>query len=387
MSYWIRSTLVFLSFLLLTGCWNKFELTEWGFVQAVAIDINDSGRIELASHIYKPSGGAQTGSSKKEAAYFNILTEGVSIVDAIRDIPTQLGRKAQWSHMRTILIGEEVAKQKNVGELLDFFVRAQEPRDTVYIIITKGNAKKYLDIKPLIEHTVGQQLREIALNASRYSAKTSYINLYGLFMELKGEGHAAAVPYVYITESKPPSTMIAGIALLKNGKMLTNILQPKNAQSYLLLVNQYKGGIITIPCASQKNAIHESLVVDSAKSKLKTIVQGDSLRIKASISIVGTVGELYCTSLKTAAEQTEFGQKVAAEVKKNLLSTIELFQNNKIDIIGIGNQMYRKHPALWKKWRGTWGERFANSEFDIEVEVNVDSSGMIIGEPSSHGTD
>ncbi|MNT81872.1 hypothetical protein D3C72_2215160 [compost metagenome] len=55
---------------------------------------------------------------------------------------------------------------------------------------------------------------------------------------------------------------------------------------------------------------------------------------------------------------------------------IAAFQEQKMDVIGAGNQIYRKNPRLWKRWKPTWDKRFAESEVDIHVDVNITDEGM-----------
>ena len=66
-------------------------------------------KISLTTQIYKPSQGVSaTGAKAAKSAYLNVITQNESISRAIRDIPLNLGRKAQWSHTRLIIIGENL---------------------------------------------------------------------------------------------------------------------------------------------------------------------------------------------------------------------------------------------------------------------------------------
>lgn len=83
----------------------------------------------------------------------------------------------------------------------------------------------------------------------------------------------------------------------------------------------------------------------------------------------------------TREEQNKFKGRLEAEIKEKLRETISLLQKERLDAIGIGNQIFQKNSALWKRWKPTWNERFAKAEFNVAVEVNIVSTGMGIGVP------
>ena len=61
---------------LLTGCWDRAELPEKGFVMGVAIDETEGGKISLTTQIYKPSQGVSaTGAKAAKSAYLNVITQ------------------------------------------------------------------------------------------------------------------------------------------------------------------------------------------------------------------------------------------------------------------------------------------------------------------------
>lgn len=50
----LASVIIALS-LLNTGCWDRFELTELGFVEALAIDEGENGSLRLTTQFLKPT--------------------------------------------------------------------------------------------------------------------------------------------------------------------------------------------------------------------------------------------------------------------------------------------------------------------------------------------
>ncbi|CAG7633095.1 Spore germination protein B3 [Paenibacillus allorhizosphaerae] len=369
---------------MMTGCGDKAELTEFGFVQAVAVDLTREGKIALTTHFYNPTGGGETNAAVKQGQRgLNIRTEADTAFEAVRDIPIHFGRKAKWDHMRVILIGEEVAKSQSLGEVLDYFSRDHEPRATVLVLLTKGTAADYLNVDPFIEYTIGQQLRKIEESGSLYSAKTTKIPLLDLAIQLKSEAGVAVIPYVYSNDARKELT-VAGIAMLKEGKLTGSTLTPGNTQYLLMLTDRYESGVIEFPCSGEsKENGKESLEVVSLKTSVKPVIVNDTLEIRVRTKITGSVAELRCSSLDTKEKTKQFEDHIKKTVESGMRNMIAVLQKRKLDALGIGDQVFRKNPQLWRRWKPDWGERFADSRFVIEIEVNVLNTGMTVGNPFS----
>lgn len=380
------AALPFVILALLTGCWNRVELDKYAFVQGIAIDMaEDKKNIELTIQFYKPISGSKMQGAGPSGQSLNIKTRDETLFEAIRDMTIHFGRKAQWSHMRVLIIGEEIAKKRNIGELLDFFARDHEPRATVSVMIGKQKADLYLKAsKPFIESTMGQQIRESERMAHRYTGKSLETSFLDLMLELKGETGVAAVPYVYFDpKNKPITSPVTGIALMKKGKMVDTV-PPKKIESMLMLMNEYQSGIIQIACpgeSKKKMKKMEAVEVAKAKTKLDVKLKGDSAAVHVSTQIDGYSGELACTTLRSPEDVEQFNKRVEKLVEQDLRSTIAHFQKKKLDVFGIGNRIYRKDPALWKRLKPDWEDRFASIPFTIEVKVNITNTGANLGEP------
>lgn len=383
----ISLTLSLFSFFLLTGCWDKFELTEWGFVQGIAIDQTKDGKFELTTQFYKPKGGGPTGASgsggEGQTAAINITTKDDSIFEAIRDISIHLGRKPMWSHLRVILISEQVAKKKSLGDVLDFFYRSHETRLFVPIIITKDKASDYLKTTPFIENTVSQQIGEIQKYASRFTAKVAMTDLLDLGIQLKSEVSAGIVPYLYFGEKQPKETLVVGNALIKKGKMAGTVA-PKDVEGLLMLSDRFQSGIIQIPCSrtsNEKNKRMETMEVFLFNVNVKPNVKGDSLKVDVSIQIAASTGELYCSDLTTTKGEQLFLKSAEAAVEEKIKRTVKLLQDKKVDVIGIGNKIYSQNPQQWKTLRDDWDELFSGAKFNYHIEVELIDTKMDIGKP------
>lgn len=361
--------------LLLTGCWDRAELPEKGFVMGLAIDQTDDGKYLLTTQIFKPA--QAVGSKGNEMSFINIKATDTSIAKAIRDIPGHLGRKMQWSHMRIIIIGDQLAKTKGIADVLDFFYRDHEPRIIAPVMITQGRAADYMKLKPLIENTISQQLFEGQRSSASSNGKTVEMNLLQLGKQIKSEVGNALIPYVFISNIDSMTEMnIEGAALIRKGKMIGH-LDGDKMEGLQMLMNKYKSGMLKIPCgkgAAKKQV--ETVEVLSMHSVIKPDFQKKPPVVHYKIQVQTVMSELACTGkIETTDQEKAFIDKVEQTIKQKLKSTTDYLKKIKFDGMGLGNEVYRKKPALWKKLKPDWEDIFARTSFEYEVEVNLMSSG------------
>ncbi|MFB5673427.1 Ger(x)C family spore germination protein [Paenibacillus terreus] len=372
--------------LLLPGCWDKSELTDRCFVLGLAVDKADHGMVDLTMQVYKPlhSGGSE-GKQGGSISYINVKTKGNTMFDGIRDIILHTGRKGQWSHLKAIIIEDQLVQIYSVGQLLDFFYRDHEARLSSSFFIAQGKAAQYLKMKPLIEKTESQQLMQITKYSNQGNYKTTETSLLDLFLGLRSQTGISLVPYITKVGEKGEELVANGMAVLKKGKW-KGIVSAQDSRMIHMLLSQYKGGIIRVPCEIQRdsgNASDNSLEVLSIHSKLKPQIEGEAVKLQIFVKLSGALGEMRCTKLKTPEDEKKFTEAAARTIEQSLRKTLNRMTQKKLDLIGLGDRIYRKDPALWKRWKRNWGERFADTQFDIKVKVEIKNSGTASPKPLS----
>jgi len=371
-----------LAILPLAGCWSAMELNQLGFVQTVAIDLADDGKVELTVQVYKPgTQDEQVQQGKARTAYINISTTSATILGASGDIVLKLGRKPQWSHMSALLIGDELARSRNIGQYLDFFSRRNEPRGSVPVLVADGKAKEYLRLKPFIEGTIGQQLRSIERIASRQVGKTAQVSLTDLVIRSKSEVPLSAVPYFALQKSDPSSAAISGMAVIRFPEgVMTGLFPAADTLFYLILTNEFKQGNLEIPCPGEPGKA-DSLMITKSYAKLSPTLVGSAVRLNISVQLESYLGELTCGQVITDSDVSRFVQRAESSLESQIEDTVGQLQEKQADIFGIGLRMSREHPQVWRKLRSEWPDRFAKMGLDTHVKVKILTTGNDVGKP------
>jgi len=368
------SLLAFVALALLTGCWSKFELTEWAFVQAVAVDRAEGDRIRLTTQFYKPGGGLE--GAPKASESFNIRTEGDNMSEAISNIANELGRVAKWGHIRIVLVSERMANNQNLKGVLDYFLRDQESRETAQFAITKGKASDYLTRKPFIESTMGQQLREISQSSKRFTGMSKKMNLLQVAIALKSQTGVAVLPYMASSGGKKDAVMMNGVAVFRDYSIVQPGLPSKSAEYLLMLRNEYERGVITYPCEDNPKTKKDTFEHVMVSSTTKVEPKGESVVVRIHLILTGGYGELQCSKVRQSSDEKLIEKKITEHVERKLQQEISEMQTRQLDLLNIGDALYRRHPALWLKWKSTWGNRLSQADFRIQVEIQMTHTGL-----------
>jgi spore germination protein KC len=101
--------------MLLSGCWNYREIDKLAIVAGVAIDREqETNRFLMTTEIIdlKSSGKEVEIKSQK------IDTEGETIFDAVRNMIKISAKRLYWSHLKVIIISQDIAKE-GVVQVID----------------------------------------------------------------------------------------------------------------------------------------------------------------------------------------------------------------------------------------------------------------------------
>lgn len=370
----MKRLILLLLALVAAGCTRGYELSERAFVLGVAIDLSADRSILLTTQVYNPNQGKEDNPAKGSS--LNVSTKGESVFEAIRDITLQLGRKGQWSHIQMILIGEEVAKSPRFQEVLDFFYRDDEPRLINHITITEGRAEDYLQGKSQIENSIGRTMLDIQHSATKYTSKIPEITLRELVLGVQSEVSTAVVPYAVHSKNDDKRFRYAGGAVIRN-KRMTGVLPTDEIQYYLMMVNKFKNGVITIPTGPQSTS--ESFEILSSETHIKPLTSKDPITVKISVKMSGSIREVTRSVLDTPETTRAYEKKIGEAVQARMEKTLQNLKVLQADALGVGNRISKQRPGLWKELKPDWKDHYEKLKYEFDVKVTILNTGLETG--------
>ena len=369
---------------LLGGCWSRKEITEVAIVLGTGVDWTADGRIRLTVQIALPTAFAAEGGGGKEPFSWVISAEGKTIAEAERYLAMKSPRDIYWGHSVILVIGEEMAK-KGTGMVTNFFQRDRQPREIMWFMVTKGEAKDILETEMDLVKTSAQAAGFLTRMKTGYSVQ---LREYAEMLASKGvqpvvtaveveEGGVTPQPG---QEGKPPRhkhVALAGVGEFKEDK-LVGWLDATETRGLLWLKGEAEKGVIIVPSPGEPDK-EVSIKIRRGSTKVTPEYDGENRRFDVMIKMEGDMVEQQSREDLAKPEKIKaLENAIAEEITKRATVALEKAQiEYGVDIFGFGDAFHRKYKKDWQELKDRWDEEFARAEVSIAVEARVREIGLL----------
>ncbi|MCL6639278.1 MAG: Ger(x)C family spore germination protein, partial [Firmicutes bacterium] len=386
-----KIALLLLTALVLTlpcGCWSRKELSELAIVLGAGVDRTPDNKVQITLQLARPAafgGGAEAGggNAPKQNVVWVVSETGSTIFDAERNLALKVSRQIYWGHNVILVYGEEMARG-GVRDASNFFMRNPQPRETTWVLVAKGEAKKLLESHSELEKTSAQSVGFLARNRAGFS-----IMLKDFQMALASRGTNPAAPRVELQKLGQPQgpgmedklqheeIAVTGTAVFKDDR-LAGWLDPFETRGLLWLRGEVKRGIITIPSPGQPDKLI-SLNIIRGSTRVDPEYDGENIRLNVEITFEGDLLEQQSLEDLTTPEKIAAIEEAAAGIIFNKCAdTLRKAQGEYgTDVFNFGEAFHRKYKKEWRELQGRWNEEFARAALDIAVEAHIRRSGIL----------
>lgn len=151
------------------------------YVVAVGLDKGENENLKLSLQISVPNSGEGGSSSSSQSS--SVVVDSIdcpSISTGINLFNSYLGKEVNLSHCKVLVISEELASM-GVSEYLYTLTNSIEFRTDSNIIISKCDAKSYLEYSTPLLDKISARYYEIAPSSSEYTGYTESVTLNEFF--------------------------------------------------------------------------------------------------------------------------------------------------------------------------------------------------------------
>ncbi|SFE89353.1 Ger(x)C family spore germination protein [Alteribacillus iranensis] len=366
----------------LAGCWDEVAIEERGFVIGTAVDVageNENGDpvMMLTNQFVVPAGvGApsqQGGGDKKP--YMNITDTGTSLYTIDQRMATVTRKLPFYEHLKVLVISDKVLETPHLfSSVLDIFIRNQEMRRGIKVLIAKGEAKKILEIEAE-EEPLPSMYVDLLLENSEDKTGIMKVNRVGEIHEYVLAKNDYILPL--FTAKKDRINYEGGIVVHGGGTTTSGELSKEEVLGLNIVKGDTDAGMIEVKVEDHIFAY----ALDYTKSNIKVNPKDiENIDVTVDITSGGHITEVFGTEEQIDHKGLRDIEKaVEDQVKSRIERTISKAQNElHSDIFQIDDKLRYHHYKEWERLEGNWTDGkqlFSQADFTINVDVSVKSTG------------
>lgn len=372
------------------------------YVVAMGLDIGDNENLKLSLQISLPnsSDGGSSSSSQSSSVVVDTI-ECPSINTGITLFNGYLGKEVNLSHCKVLVISEALAAQ-GISEHLYTLTNDIQFRNDTNIIISKCDAKSYLEYSAPALDKVSARYYEIAPSSSEYTGYTEKVTLNQFFSSVTdsfsspvailgsinskasqdSNSNNSSSSY-YIAGQTPISGEVSvenmGLAVFNEDKLVGE-LNGFESICHLIVSSKLKNAHIMIPSPIEQLEYIDLYIElkNNTKNSLKLV--NSSPYITSDINITARMQSMN-NDIDLNDDTTIEKVEQAAEnfLKQNIYSYLyktskEL--NTDIDSFGLYSLKYFSTTAEWEQYN--WLHRYKDAFFNVNIDVNLSSSYLLV---------
>lgn len=405
--------IVVLILITLFGMNSVTSMDNLAYVVAVGFDIKDTGKLELSFQIALPSGseGGSSGSSSSQSSSSIVTSvECNSFESGVNLVNSYLSKELNLSHCKAVVFSEEIASQ-GIGEYLYTLINHVEIRPTCNVIISKCNAKYFLNNSSPMLDQLSSKYYEIASTSERVTGYTYNITLLDFFSDFAdsftecfatlGSVNDGNISNTEDNNDQPSSSLSnegtddsyvasetpidsqknienLGLAVFKGDKLVGE-LNGVECIAHLILTNELENAVISVPSPFESTN-YIDLYLTNSKCKSKVYLTNGTPYIKPSIDLSARIISMSDDYKDLTEENIELIEEYAKYYVERfiydyLYKTAKVFKS---DITAFGKYAVSNFATIdeWNKYN--WLDNYQNSFFNVDINVDIVSRYLLI---------
>jgi spore germination protein KC len=369
---------IFLFSFFLTACWDQIELDELFIVVGMAIDKTENPEeFELSIQIVKTTStsGGSGGSSQQSGQGSDVIVikeKGKTALEAVAAINYDSSRNITFQHNRVLLISTDIA-QESVMNYLDFFLREEQIRLELIVVLVEGKASEILEVQPGQEPTSGKYvyniINDIARNVPIYK-----VRLIDFFNNYLSKSRANLLPVIKKEKVGEEEKIKFFSTAFFVGDNFIQTFENKEFLGYVLSTDSVKELILT---ATEQENLIDYYILELKNKRKSNLDEQDNLNVEMEIKVLLKIGEIigfddvkYPEFLKMAKAMGEKQIKLEVETMFDKLKTLG------IDGYEFATEIFKKNPKKWKEIEGKWNEILKNAKLSVKADVEIVTTGQ-----------
>lgn len=383
---------------LLTGCWDQLEIEDRAIVLGLSIDSvpansetedDQTTHLKNTIHLQKirvtaqiavpgrvplgPSSGGGSGGGNENPVWV-VQVFGYTLDDALNNLQQQISDPRYLIHLRVVIISEDIARS-SLDELNDYLRRNPEVRRRTWLLVSEGEASKFMDINPPLQRVPTLYIlsaMEKAVTSGKFPA-----DYLGEFWSSESKwGESGYLPYISLHHKD--NLLIKGLAYFSGGVMV-GATDPIEIGAFMSIKGVNPGGYSVLLQSPEFGSV--MLKVNDRFSRVKVHMVDGKPHIVLNIFIEAVLDEHLRSDVRIASNQSlnKLEDSFHQGVIKIFKHLIQETQRAHSDIFGMGEYVRAYAPSYWKDKihdKYDWEQLYTHLEFEFKIKTNIDRVGL-----------
>ncbi len=333
--------------LLTTGCWDSAGLDNIAYIHEVAVSYRKGVYTMYATILNVPvvTETSEKAMSEKAAPVYVVRARGNSWIEAVNNLFPTSPKRLMWSQFTTLILHESLLKTHYL-DVVDPLLRYREIRPTVWVYGTRVPLAKLFQTKMPLEsnplYTYINNPNEVRVFGRVFPS----VRIHTFLRELNEPGISPLLPELsmntpkrvtwYKEHEKMSFMTVSSVGVFSNRRFVG--WMPRNALMGLMWA---RTGGLRIPLYIRRPLI-ATVYLHYNKVKISSVQRHGrtffTIRIRGKADLAEQSQEIQVQQL-TEQIQT----RMAGDVMKTFRAGVALHS----DVLGLGQQAYRRYGFLW----------------------------------------
>lgn len=344
-----KGIILLLIILLMSGCYDYVEIDDLVIISGMVIDYKDN-KYEISSQIIENEAKTKV----------KVYTTTCNTIDECIFKLSKLSNKDIFiSHLKVLILTENTINNKK--DYYDYFLR--DTKSKMNFFVYYADSKYAKDILNIYKEDNGSALyiKDLMTFNNKIFSSSSPLSFLDLMFKIKEPGIDPIYPNIVIQNNNEEKVLYLENLIAFDNKGKKIILNENNGIMYNILTNKLYKTVIDIPC-DNKNF---SIVIDNSNTKYHLNKNTIYLTVKTKSKISSYSCKYDLDNPKNIDKLSNLANKY---LKKEINKLIDIQDNNDIDFLGLGLNIYKHNKKLFK----------SNEKY--KTIINVDTTINSIGE-------
>ncbi len=219
--------------ILVSGCYDNYDLEERQLCTAIAVDYSDDEGYEIILSVPVSEGDNEVGRALK-------THKGKTLAQVINDIDSSSSKKLYFGHTRAVVLGMGLLKsERAIAELTDYLVQNVQI-DKNILLVAAYDINNVMQAEPAEDKLTGFYISGFYESGKEEKTFVNKENLLN-FLKDEADSKSAAIPIMSVEGNSP---VFGGMAILK-GTSLGGTLSRDEAYGFMWLKDMGFSGTLS----------------------------------------------------------------------------------------------------------------------------------------------